>query len=379
MKRSIAVLAGFLVLALACQAQFIGYVSQQSVTATPFNNVTCTAALATGRVPITNIGQGAHFLSATVNGVQRLVYTIQGSYDGVNFFDISDDATNTVNSAGRTGITGTGYYPVVAASVSTCTPGTATVLLKYSGISLTPGTSLGTNQLGQAVKNIAVAAPANASIVPSPLRSPYGSSAGTLFFSFLGAAGPAGSTIDVKCGTNGTFLPVVFGPFALQTTASVTQFFPIPPAACNFFVVDFTSGGASTATFNLDYSFSQAAPSADICQTAVKQSQAVSVAAAATTEVIPAVATLAIHVCGYQVSQAATAGTLQWSYGTAPNCSVGPVTLTGAIPVTASSPIAYGDGSAGVFVIPIGNALCLTTTGVAGTAAGVVTYVAVPW
>lgn len=377
--RWILVFALYAICALRCEAQFIGYTSAQSVTSIPFNGTTCAAALAAGAVPITNLGQAAHFLTLTsFGGTQTLVFALQGSYDGLNFFDISEQATNTVSSLAPIGVTGTGYYPVVAAKVSACTPAGATLTLKYSGISLTPGLAAGTNLNGQLVKNVALLAPANTTLVSNAIRSPFGNSGGMLQFVYTSAAGPSGSTLTVGCGSNNSFVPNSFGPFTLQTTQSLTQFFPIPPSSCNWFVVTYTSGGASAATFNLDYAFNSQSASVDPCQVFTKTSAPITAGAAATTQIVALNATQALYVCGYQMSQIATAGTLQWVYGTGVSCGTGTTSLTGAMGVTASQPISYGSGGT-VMKVPIGNALCLTTTGAGGTAAGVVSYVSVPW
>lgn len=252
------VLLALLAFAGCAQAQFIGYTSAQSTTSIPFNNSTCTAALAAGTVAITNIGQGAHFLTEFPTGgaPTSLSYTIQGSYDGTTFFDISDVGTYTVNSAGITGVTATGYYPVIGVRVGTCVPGASNVTLKYSGISMTPGQNYGTNQAGQLIKNIATLAAANAGLTSSAFRSPFGSANGTLQFVYTGSAGPAGSTLTVNCGTNGAFVPAATSALPiLQTTAGVVQTFQIAAIGCPFFQVAYASGGASTANFNLDYAF----------------------------------------------------------------------------------------------------------------------------
>jgi len=266
MKRLLQFVLLVAVLGGLAQAQFVGYTSAQTTTSVPFSNSTCTAALAAGTVLISNIGQAAHSVTMLPSGgaPTSLAYTIQASYDGATFFDISDYGTYTVNSAGITGLTATGYYPVIGVRVNTCIPGSANVTLKYSGISMTPGVPAGTSQIGQLVKNIATLAAANASLVAPVLRSPFGSSSGTLQFVYTGAAGPAGSTLQVACGANGAFLPGGSELFSLQTTQSLVQIFQVPPSICPFFIVTYTSGGASTATFNLDYTFASPglAPSA---------------------------------------------------------------------------------------------------------------------
>jgi len=253
-------LALMVALLVGCvQAQFIGYTSQQSTTSTPINNLTCTAALAAGTVSVSNIGQGAHFLTAIpgVSPPSSFAYVMQGSYDGSLFFDISDVGTGPVNGSDITSVAGSGYYPAVGVKVLSCVPGAATISLRYSGISLTPGQPVGAAQHGQITKHIASGAGAGTTFVTPALRSPFGSSAGTLAFVY-GGVGPANSTLQINCNTNilGSG-PVVFGPASLQTTSGFFQIFQIPPFACPWFTVSYTSGGASGSTYTLDYSFAE--------------------------------------------------------------------------------------------------------------------------
>jgi len=263
MRRS-AIIFGFvlvLALALGAQAQFIGNVSPQTTTSLPFNAITCTNALAAGPVLVQNIGQEAHIATTFFNvgfATQFLIYTIQGSYDGLTFFDISDAGTAPNLSNGLTSISGNGYYPVVAVRVSQCVPSTAKVTIQYSGIAIPSGANVGTALNGQILKTISFGSPANTSFSNSAVRSPFGSSAGTLQFTYLTAAGPSGSTVQVSCGStaSGAVIAPITGAFALQTTQNLVQTFQVPATGCEYFIVAYTSGGASTAVFNLDYTFS---------------------------------------------------------------------------------------------------------------------------
>lgn len=243
------------VLGSQAQAQFIGNVSQQSTASTPFNASTCTAALAAGPVLVQNVGQGAHFAVASASSVTSLTYTIQASYDGILFFDISDVGTGPANGSDTTEISGTGAYPVLAVDVSSCTPGSATFTLKYSGISMAPGAPVGSSLNGQVVKHIVAAGTAGTTFATAALRAPFASASGTLSFSY-GVTGPSGSTLQVNCISNvlGSG-PIIFGPVTLATTGAVIQTFNVAPFSCPLFTVAYTSGGASSATYSLDYSF----------------------------------------------------------------------------------------------------------------------------
>jgi len=241
-------------LALSAQAQFLGTTNQQSVTSVPFNNSTCTAALAAGPSKIQNIGQGSHFLDlvGTANGLQVLQYSIQGSYDGITFFDISDIGTFTLSAAGLTGVSGSGYYPVVAATVSACSPGTANVTLKYSGISMPAGPNYGLNQIGQLVKNLGSTLPTQSSFNTAVFRTPFGSTSGLL--AFTPNSSLSGSpTLQVYCSSNTGSLYPVTNVFAIQA-GTQTQIFQLPALSCPWVQVQYAPS-STTATFNLDYTF----------------------------------------------------------------------------------------------------------------------------
>jgi hypothetical protein len=358
------------------EAQFIGFVSQQSVTATPFNAVTCTAALAAGPVVVPNIGQSSHFITAfPAATVVSLIYSLEGSFDGVNFFDISDQGTGTLNSAALTGVNGSGYYPAVAVRVSNCAPGTATLSIRYSGISMTPGAPAGTNQQGQYVKNLAVQAPAGSFFATSVMRSPFGSSGGTLQFAYSAGTPPTGSSLSVGCGTDNGDILQQFGPFPLQATTTV-QAVPIPAVSCAWFLIFYNSGGASSVFFNLDYAFNSVVAPADVCENYPKLSAVVSAGAAATTQIpLAGTVSLASYVCGYQVS-AAAAATMQWQLGVGA-CGTGTTSLSGVLSMLASTPFTFS-GPGTVMKVPVGDVLCLVTTGAGGSVGGLVDYAQAP-
>ena len=60
-----------------------------------------------------------------------------------------------------------------------------------------------------------------------------------------------------------------------------------------------------------------------------------------------------------------SAGTLNATivYGTGTNCGTGTTSLTGAYPLIAQAGISKGNGMGIVLVIPVSNAVCVTTSG----------------
>lgn len=91
-------------------------------------------------------------------------------------------------------------------------------------------------------------------------------------------------------------------------------------------------------------------------------SKAISVAASTTTEIIALVSTKSIYVTSFDFM---SAGTLNATlvYGTGTNCGTGTTSLTGAYPLIAQAGISKGNGAGIILVIPVSNALCITTSG----------------
>jgi hypothetical protein len=116
-------------------------------------------------------------------------------------------------------------------------------------------------------------------------------------------------------------------------------------------------GGALSHVTNLPTSF---IPTASV---------PISVSAAGTMELVPAVSGKAIYVTDWDVV-AGGIGTFQLEYGTGTNCAAGTTPLTGTYPATAQ----FGRAGVGHLFIPAGSALCIVTTGAAASQ-GFVAYV----
>lgn len=91
---------------------------------------------------------------------------------------------------------------------------------------------------------------------------------------------------------------------------------------------------------------------------------AVNISTATTTEVFPAAKGKQIDVTSFMLS-AAGADTAVFKYGTKTStpCDTGAVSITGPLQFGANTIISIGDGSSPVFTVPVGNELCITTTG----------------
>jgi hypothetical protein len=363
------------------QAQFLGYVGLQTTQQTLASSLNCTGSAQI--FPINNLGQTQHYLS--VSGASGAV-TLTAEIDGIDrsgvIYRISDVLENAgfVAGGGQGALYGSGYYPSYQAKI-TCSPNGALFSASYSGGAVPNYGNAGTYLTAQIDKTNFSGASATVTVTDSNEQTPFGSSAGTLIFRYSSVPTTAG-TLAVMCAT----IESVASPITVQTVslAPVTslQFFPVPDSACPFSTVTYTPGTGGTVV-SAEYIF--AVPglsnhaSADPCQSgsAIKTATAVTAGAAASTQILPANSSLGYYVCGYQISQAVLAGTVQWEYGSGTNCGTGTVVLTGAMQTIVGQPFTYS-GPGSVMKVPFSNALCVVTTGAGATVAGIVTSVLAP-
>jgi hypothetical protein len=209
---------------VTARAQFLGYTSPQSNQLKVLD-----AASGLQRVTVRNIGQTAHYLyylTDVPGGSELVQFSIEldASYDGTNWFLISQPSVDTVSGA----IFAVGYYPYVSVNLTkwTAVGAGVTVSAWYSGTSTVPSFTRGLfNQSGVTSSRLAVGLDATTGWLLGPLE-PVNSSAGgylDLQFSAAGActggdpylevfsAGPDGTTTDnlialmpVRCGIPGT-------------------------------------------------------------------------------------------------------------------------------------------------------------------------------
>jgi hypothetical protein len=130
-----------------------------------------------------------------------------------------------------------------------------------------------------------------------------------------------------------------------------------------------------------------AASQPDPCNSlSFKQSAAINVSSATTTNLVSAVANKPIFICGFAMSiagSATTAASAKFEYGTTVStaCDTGAQALTGtfgsgdAAVSTTPTVVVAGDGGSTLATIPAGNQLCVVTAGNAVDVQGVVTVV----
>lgn len=88
---------------------------------------------------------------------------------------------------------------------------------------------------------------------------------------------------------------------------------------------------------------------------------AINVSTATTTQLVALSSGQVIHVTAASVISAGT-GNITFVYGTGTACGTGTTSITGAYPLIANSGLSIGSGLGPVFVVPAGNALCVTTS-----------------
>lgn len=107
----------------------------------------------------------------------------------------------------------------------------------------------------------------------------------------------------------------------------------------------------------------------------VKQSVAINVSAAATTQLVAISGTTSIYVCGFNFTAATgTAATYLLEYGSSASCGTVTATLTGAMAGN-NSPLISMSAGMQFTKSASGNALCLVTGGTSPVAQGYLTYI----
>lgn len=124
---------------------------------------------------------------------------------------------------------------------------------------------------------------------------------------------------------------------------------------------------------------------ADPCASSgyAKSSVSVSITSATTTQLVALASGQQVYVCNWNFtinSSATTAAAVAFEYGTGASCGTGTTALTGAMGTenTATGPgilLVNGPSAGTSFSTPIGNALCVVTTGTAVALHGQVTFV----
>lgn len=215
--------------------------------------------------PVNNRNQTQHYAYIVTNSaVTNLVMQIQGVDSAGKVYPISDTAMPAVPIIGNNAsLQGTGYFPTIQVSV-TCLPATTgTFTLNYSGGQAITNVNVGSYLISQQDKTIGSVAPAGTTYSTGVFQTPFGNSAGVLYFQYTGT-GPINSLLNVTCQSQNGTGPGAFQ-FNLAVTSATEQTFVVPAQSCPDVTVQYTAGTTSSATYLFDYVFSP--PGAAISKT----------------------------------------------------------------------------------------------------------------
>jgi len=223
-------------------AQYLGNTGLQTVEVPKVFNAVNSAQTSAN---IQNLGQTIHILNYTVAGSPTLVQIrLEGSWDGVNFVPISDDATDLASGE----VVGLGFYPAIRANLLQCvTCGAVTLTANYSGHFAGPATAGGFYNPSQVIRKVVLAnAPMVTSTTIKGISVPYGVTSGILVISPVGTFNAASSiSISTRVGefTN------LFSNTNLNSS-NVVQIVPTPVTPGTSVDVAY-SGAASAGTFSV--------------------------------------------------------------------------------------------------------------------------------
>jgi hypothetical protein len=225
--------------------------SQQPPTVTEkvFTGSDCSSTLTSGSLQ--NIGQIGHAFSFTAtNPGPNLQVAIRGSADGSTWYKISNDAQAQPGI-----IVGVGAYPFLDIQITDGGAG-CTITGTYVGSTQATTVNVSTsNAQFMYQDNAFVSLPANADQSDTTITPPYGNANGFVVFSYLGAAGPAGSTLTVSATDSLSGLPITIATLSPVTTVSDAQVLDVPNLSASALTVTYTSGGSSAATIDVAYYF----------------------------------------------------------------------------------------------------------------------------
>jgi len=252
LQRSIFILAAALAVAFPCRAQQ-GVIQIQTNTQTLFNGtITCPF---TQTFNIQNINQSVHVVTySTPTSSQTVKIFIEGSNDGITFFQLSDTAmTNPLVGVGA--LIGFGFYPIVRANVAItgCT-GSPAFSLVYNAAGVTPGFELGAFDATAIAKTLSRGADASTGHVFT-FTAPYANTAGVITFEFSGTA-PTGGGFEVD-NCDPTFGGAFDQVFAIPAANGVQFSFPVRAFPTPCVSVTYNQGAGGSGGLQLFYNFTK--------------------------------------------------------------------------------------------------------------------------
>lgn len=248
------------------------FAGQTTAARTPIPTGPLTVCTPTNGNPcgVRNLGQTFHYLTYTTSAAACVVdFTVQGSFDGTNFFNISPDATanNVLIGAGAAagGIYANGWFPVIAinlANISNCAGGVSAF---YSGTSAAANGSFGVFSQSLGVRQVVLQNNSlNGVTTVATLATPFSSTGGKLY---LICTVTCGAGVDQFSVLDSPSPPSTQRTIAAFTAANNTtlQVFTVPAVTAPYVQLSFVSGQFSTTNASMYYEFdSPGSPAATV-------------------------------------------------------------------------------------------------------------------
>jgi hypothetical protein len=360
-------------LSIGCAARPIHAQAPQSITQNLFNSTACQNEPGgfTKSANVPNFGQSQHSVSYTIttpNGGLNIA-RMMASFDGTNFFQISDDGTAPlVNNVGI--LTANGSYPFLQFWVEqVVAPGTGcAITANYTGSYVSiPNPTFGQSDTTSYQKIVfnGQAANANQSVTFFP---PYGSAGGYISFAFQTGTVSAGGTLTVGVAGSLSAGANTIASFSLPANTSLAQSFVVPAVPGAAILITYTSGGTGTATLYCAYNFTK--PGQNVLPLGEK-TVVVNTASAGPTQIIAVPLTGSARIVSIVLSSG-TAEAIDLQQGTGTNCGTGNSQLTGLTHLAANTPWIQNFPGGGLVAAP-GNAVCIHLSG-ANQTDGTITY-----
>ena len=353
MRRFLFALAGLLIFAQQpARAQFIGYTSPQTVTQPAFTSANCSSTIKSANMP--NVGQSVHIVTYSIPSFlssQTPTVRIEGSTDGTNFFQISDDGLGNPNAL--TGaLVGYGAYPFIQVWVLGGGAGclaTAT----YTGTSVSPPTSVGNMDATAYQKLIWNQASDGSNQSLNNLTTPYGNSGGMIIWTSVAGQPPPGSSLVVtSTTTTGNIAQIATFPLAIQS--ATPQTFVVPSVPAQSVNISYSSGGSSTNLMNVIYIFAK--PGVAVVPQG-ENKVILNTAAAGPTRIIQGSLGGSVRIVSISVGSG-TAEQVDFQQGTGTNCGGTNSQLTGLIFVPANQSVSLAFPGGGLVALP-GYDVCI--------------------
>jgi hypothetical protein len=210
---------------------------------------------------IPNQSQSVHTLLYSAPSCGGIDLRLEGSYDGVTFFTMSQDALDVAPNpigglSGFGAVSAIGYYPVVRVNLVSLFGGGCNVTAFYSGSNASPPpTSVVAQQASAFRVPVTLNTVTSNAFTTIEIPTPFGSSGGSLWVQCSAACASGGAfTISASPSDTGLGSTTIVG--TSIATVSTLQKFDIPSVNTNRVFVQLSPTAASANTWTVIYQFS---------------------------------------------------------------------------------------------------------------------------